>query len=168
MARSGCRQKGLSFLCGNRHLVANGVCDSSGLPLRRALFHVAQRPQRAVPPGGHSSQSRHGRIDVVVNANLGLRDTWTMEPAGVLGERPSPRNRHREEECVEPRIVETFADVASSREHDALATSHSALESIATRARRHASVKDNAARRDVAQAPLEQLEMVAALGQDEG
>lgn len=43
-----------------------------------------------------------------------------MKTAAVLNERALSRYRHRQEQCIEPRIIESLADVASRREKDAL------------------------------------------------
>src|SRR5439155_19398103 len=42
-----------------------------------------------------------------------------MESAGVLDQGALPREWHREEHRIEPRVIEPFADVAAGRDHEA-------------------------------------------------
>ena len=42
-----------------------------------------------------------------------------MEPASVLGDRPAPRNRKRQEQRVQPRVVESLAHVLAGCQDDA-------------------------------------------------
>jgi len=72
---------------------ASGVADGS-IPAKSLLEH----PQ----------QHRHVAIDVVVeDPDLLLPGVRPMKPAGVLDERSPPRHGKREEERIQPRIVET-------------------------------------------------------------
>ena len=43
-----------------------------------------------------------------------------MEPAAVLDQCTLPGNRHGEKESVEPRVIETFADIATRRQDEPL------------------------------------------------
>jgi hypothetical protein len=42
----------------------------------------------------------------------------TVQTAGVLDQRELPRHRERKEQRIEPRIVESFADVSTGGEND--------------------------------------------------
>src|SRR4029453_9382099 len=59
-------------------------------------------------------------IEVVVDAHLGLLRVEPAEPAGVLDDRPPPRDGQSEEESVQARVVQAFADVATGGEHEPL------------------------------------------------
>lgn len=50
-------------------------------------------------------------IDVVVNDNVAFRRVQAMKTAGILREYSAPRNRHGQEQGVEPRIIETLAEI---------------------------------------------------------
>jgi Domain of unknown function (DUF5615) len=48
---------------------------------------------------------------VVVNAHFALAVVEAMQSADVLRDRPPPRDRQRQKQCVEARIIESFTDV---------------------------------------------------------
>jgi len=43
-----------------------------------------------------------------------------MQPSSVLNECPLPRDRHRQEERIEPRVVEPFPSEATRRQYQPL------------------------------------------------
>jgi len=81
-----------------------GFCD----PERCLTLRVADTAITAEALPEHAQQHRDVAVDVVEDANLLLRGVETMEPARVLDQRPLPRNRQREEERVEPGVVEAL------------------------------------------------------------
>jgi hypothetical protein len=44
----------------------------------------------------------------------------SMQPTAVLNQRPFPRDRQGEKECVESGVIEAFADVAARRHYEPL------------------------------------------------
>jgi hypothetical protein len=68
---------------------------------------------------GHSGQNRHAHVDVVVDNHLTLRVVETVQPAGILGKRTFPRDRHGKEKRIEAGIIETLAEIAPGRDNDA-------------------------------------------------
>ena len=42
-----------------------------------------------------------------------------VQPAGILLERTAPRNRRREKEGIQPRVIESLPDEAAGGEHNA-------------------------------------------------
>ncbi len=63
----------------------------------------------------HSRQHQNVGIDVVVDLNDSLGVVKSMKSPDVLLKRSLPRNRHRQEQRIEPGVIESFADVASRR-----------------------------------------------------
>jgi len=69
-----------------------------------------------------------------------------MQPAAVLNERAFPRNRQRQEQCIEPRIVESLTDVAARRQHQsffALGYRVELLEGFTLSTRCHPALQDD-------------------------
>src|SRR3990172_8318335 len=95
------------------------VGGRAGLSL---VLGVADGSIPAEPPLEHAQQHRHVAIDVVEDPDLPLPGASTVKPAGVLDQRSPPRHGKRQEERIQPRVVEAFADVASGREDEALLT----------------------------------------------
>jgi hypothetical protein len=59
-------------------------------------------------------------VDVVIDPHFRLAGMRAVQATGVLNEGSSPRYRHREEQCIEPRVVEPLSDIPARREHEAL------------------------------------------------
>ena len=88
---------------------AAGLCDL-----------IPERPVPRAAPVGHLGQDWLQGIDVVVDDHLPLCGVDPMEAAGILRQRPSPRDRHGKEQRVEACIVEALAEVAPCRDDHAL------------------------------------------------
>ena len=56
-------------------------------------------------------------VQIGVSAGQLTARVEAVETTGVLDQGSLPRDRQREEKCVEPRVVEALADVAPGREH---------------------------------------------------
>ena len=67
----------------------------------------------------HAGKHRDIEVGVIVDADLALAIVEAMEAAGILGDDAAPGDRHGEEQGVEPRVVETFADEFAGGDHDA-------------------------------------------------
>jgi hypothetical protein len=93
-----------------------------------------------------------------------------VEATGVLHERALPRDRHREEQGVEPTVVEAFPNVATRCEHEPLFVApllrtHRAKRTVFLR--RHASLEDDHVADVASQLRSEVLEVVASFGQQD-
>jgi len=67
----------------------------------------------------HAGQNRHPHVGIIIYNHLALGVVETMQPAGILGKRAFPSNRHGEKKGIEAGIIETLAEVASGRDDDA-------------------------------------------------
>ena len=72
----------------------------------------------AAAPVEHPRQHRHVEVRVVVDAHLALAVVEAVQSARVLGDRAAPRDRKRQEQRVQTRIVESLADVLAGRQDD--------------------------------------------------
>lgn len=61
----------------------------------------------------HARAHRHCAVNVVVDAHFLFRVVQAVQASDVLRERAAPRDRQREEERVEPAVVEALADIAA-------------------------------------------------------
>ena len=52
-------------------------------------------------------------IDVIIDDHVLLRGVPTVQPAGILGERSAPRDRHGQEQGIEPGVVESLAKITA-------------------------------------------------------
>ena len=117
----------------NVHPVADQAADAGGiiaLPLRvngqRDLDgpagHRAGGQQQRVAhcfvtraaPVEHPRQHRHVKIGVIIDLHFTLARVQPVQAAHILCDRPSPRYRQREEQRVQPWLVEALADVTAS------------------------------------------------------
>ena len=57
-------------------------------------------------------------VHIIINDDFPFVVMQTMQPANILLQRATPRNRHGEKKRVQTRIVKTFADVTASRQQD--------------------------------------------------
>ena len=64
------------------------------------------------------SQHGHVQVGVVVDANFALSVIETVKPSRILRNRSMRGHRQRQKQCVQPRIIESLADVTASREND--------------------------------------------------
>jgi hypothetical protein len=95
--------------------------DVSGPPQHGAggkEDRVADSLIPATSPVKHSCQHRYVEVGVVVDSHLALPVVETMQPAGILRDCPSPRDRKRQKQGVQTRIVESLAHVLASRKDD--------------------------------------------------
>ena len=81
--------------------------------------HVAHRSVSTQSFAEHPLQGGNVGIDVIVDPDFVFAGVFAVQPAGILLERTAPRDRHREKEGIEPRIIEPLADKAPGGEHDA-------------------------------------------------
>jgi hypothetical protein len=70
--------------------------------------HVAQRFVAGLPPGCHPRKHRDRGVNVVVDDDVCLVVVSAVQAPDILSERPLPGYRHRQEQGVEARIVESF------------------------------------------------------------
>src|SRR5216684_5533502 len=80
---------------------------------------VADSLVPAATPIEHSRQHGHVQVGVVVDSYLTLAVIQAMQPSDVLRNRSPPRDRQRQEQRVQARIVESLSDVFASRQDDA-------------------------------------------------
>ena len=106
-------------------------------------------------------------IDVVEDADLALVGVLAIKAPGVLRHRAAPRDRHREHERVQARVVEALADVAAGGQHDARLVAGEQLLGAPAGANAHPAVQRHELRCRVAQEGGECVEVRAALGQHE-
>jgi hypothetical protein len=90
------------------------------VPLRFRVFFIHRwaRTRHSVPrtqPG-----PRHGdlAIHIVVDPDFSLARVQAVKPTGVLHESALPGDGHSQEQGIEPRVVESFADVAAGGEDE--------------------------------------------------
>src|SRR4029453_8959135 len=58
------------------------------------------------------------QFGVIVEANFALSVIEAVKPSRILRNRSMPGYRLRQKQRVQPRIIESFADVTASREND--------------------------------------------------
>jgi hypothetical protein len=80
----------------------------------RSYSQAVRYPARRFP-----CQNWHSRIHMVGDENVRLPGILSVKPSHILGQCPLPGDRHRQEQRIEPRIVEAFANVASGRQYNA-------------------------------------------------
>ena len=86
-----------------------------------------------------------------------------MKPAGVLDQRSPPRHGKRQEERIQPRVVEALADVASGREDEALLTLRNPGEPLlhgAPLLGAHAASQDDEMSREALQPARQEVQVV--------
>jgi len=91
------------------------IARSRRVCCRPPFWFVDRIPKRLVPSEAlleHSRQHRDRRVDIIVHFDDVLAVVKTMQPPDVLLQRNMPRNRHRQKQGVEARIVESLANVA--------------------------------------------------------
>ena len=81
---------------------------------------VAKRAVSGPPLCSHPRQDWYCRIHIVDDDNVRFPGIQSVEPSHILGQCPLPRDRHCQEQRIEPCIVEAFANVASGRQYEAL------------------------------------------------
>jgi hypothetical protein len=88
--------------------------------ITRIQYLVAYRLIANLAFRSHAGQNRHSHVGVVVNDHLALSIVETMQPAGILGERAFPSNRHGKKKNIKAGIIEALAEVTSGRDNDTL------------------------------------------------
>jgi hypothetical protein len=76
---------------------------------------VAERAVSGPPLCSHPRQDWYCRIHIVDDDNVRFPGIQSVEPSHILGQCPLPRDRHCQEQRIEPCIVEAFAKLASGR-----------------------------------------------------
>jgi hypothetical protein len=99
----------------------------------RKKDRVADSLIPATAPIKHSRQHRYVEIGVVVDAHLAFPVVQTMQPAGVLRDRPPPRDRKRQKQRVQTRVVESLANVLASRKDDSPFVTRNGCETLIDR-----------------------------------
>ncbi len=74
--------------------------------------------QKPTIAGCVKSQRPHAHVDIVVDDHLALGVVVTVQPAGILGKRAFPRDRHGKEKGIETGIIEPLAEIAPGRDND--------------------------------------------------
>jgi hypothetical protein len=93
-----------------------------------------------------------------------------MEPPRILHERALPRDSQREEERIEPSVVESFADVSPDCKKEAFLVRRNGVELRAYRAVRvpaHASLEHDQVPGHAREAVRKILEVIPALRQED-
>ena len=130
---------------------------------------VAVVPDRLVPPqplGEHPRQHRDVAIDVVVDAHLELALVQTVQSSRVLHDRPLPRDRHRQEQRVQPGVVEPLTEEAARRQHQPLLPRGHRRQTrhlLAPRLRAKPTVEHDRVRREPPQPRSQHFEVLASL-----
>jgi len=70
---------------------------------------VAERAVSGPPLCSHPRQDWYCRVHIVDDENVRLPGIQSAEPSHILGQCPLPRDRHCQEQRIEPCIVEAFA-----------------------------------------------------------
>src|SRR5204862_6494796 len=115
----------------------------------------------------HPGEDGDVAVDVVVDADLYLPRMQAMEATRILHQRALPRDRHREKERVEPRVVESFTDVAAGRDEQPRFSVWDGRECCccgASLGRSHPAAEDDDVAGGAQQAGRKELKMVRALG----
>ena len=87
---------------------------------RRGLFEqITQSAVSGSPPGRHPCEDRYGDIHIVDDQDIGLADMLAVQAPDILRQCSFPRNGHRQEQRVEPWIVEPLANIPACRQDDA-------------------------------------------------
>ena len=93
-----------------------------------------------------------------------------MQSADVLRNGAPPRHRQRQEQRVQPRVVEPFTDVLASREDDAALTRRNGRHSFAhdlPLLLAHSAAEHHNVKHIPGEPGLESVEVLVALRQDE-
>lgn len=134
---------------------------------RDCLFHnVSECSVAGLPLGGHAVEYWHSAIGVVVDDHLPLGLVFAMQPADILRERAGPRDRHGQEQRIQPRIIEAFSEIPARRQDQAFLTGgnkQSRLCSVALRGRHAAPEHDQMPDKPL-EARSKQLKVIAPLG----
>src|SRR5439155_22021562 len=84
---------------------------------------VAERLVSATASVEHPRQHGNVQIRVVINPHFAFAFVEAMQSAHILSDRSPPRNRQREEQSIETRVVESLADESSrGQNHPAVST----------------------------------------------
>ena len=67
----------------------------------------------------HPRQHRHVEVGVVVHAHFTLAVIEAVQPAGILRNRPVPRNRQRQKKRIQPGVIKTLAHITASGQDQA-------------------------------------------------
>lgn len=105
--------------CGLRRLL--GIAPS-WFDRRRLGEPIDFKPYRPVPGsalGKHPPQRRHFGVQVVVHQQVLLAWRQPRQPPDVLNQRAPPRERRRQYQGVEQRIVKSFANITTRRHQHA-------------------------------------------------
>jgi hypothetical protein len=92
-----------------------------------------------------------------------------VKPTGVLNYRPLPRDRHGQQEGVQPGVVEAFADVPAGCQHEARLVAGEigqTLKRCASGLLLNATVEHHQVRHIAVKLSGESVEVLTALGQD--
>ena len=83
--------------------------------LIRQFDRIADAGIARLPLAVHPLKHRNVDIDIIVDADLGFTFVETMQASGVLVQPALPGNRHRQEERIQARFIESFADERTGR-----------------------------------------------------
>src|ERR1019366_9301262 len=84
---------------------------------------ISKAPISSLPLERHLREHRLVPIDIVVNDNIAFRGVQAVQPAGILSKDSAPRNRHGQDQGIEPRVIEALTEIATRRhQHPFLAS----------------------------------------------
>jgi hypothetical protein len=131
---------------------------------------VAHRPVATLALVPHANQGWVTGVDEVDDPHIGLAGVLSMQPASVLLQRSLPRDGHRQDQGIEGRMVESFADELAGGEQNTRRIGWQRIEFFDERGALlpgHPSVKNETWRRLCTQCHLDGVEVLGALGQDQ-
>ena len=136
----------------------------------RKLQCVAHRFIASTTAVEHPRQHRDVQVSVVVDAHLALAVMQPVQSTDVLRDRSMPGDGKRQEQGVEPGVVESLADVAAGRQEHAILMrwnrGQRGVRAIAL-GFAHATAKDDQVPHLGREAAGQLIEMIISLGQND-
>ncbi|CRI63426.1 hypothetical protein THIOKS11320075 [Thiocapsa sp. KS1] len=129
---------------------------------------ITHRSVALLSPIPHAQQGRVSGVDNIEDPHVGLGGMLAMQSAGVLLQQAFPRDRHRQDQRIQWRMVKAFADQLSRCQKDARVIRWQRIElcdPIATLLSRHSAMQDDRVRALVVKGGQDRVEMSRALGQ---
>lgn len=74
---------------------------------------ISERAISRAPSRCHPRQHRNMRINIIINNDVTFAIVESVQTAGVLCKRSPPRDRHREKQRIESRIVKPLPEVST-------------------------------------------------------
>jgi hypothetical protein len=103
------------------------------------------------------------------NDNIAFRGVQAVQPAGILSKDSAPRNRHGQEQGIEPRVIEALTEIATRRHQHPFLASWNCGQGFGRPPRlpsAHAATENDDVLRELQQATRQYVEMILAFGDE--